>query len=228
MKRPRFSLLSLFVVVTVIAGGLAILVSWIRNAERQERTVRLLTQCVDDEWTRLTVLYDHDQPGSGRADPQATRKEHLYHSVAAIMVNESANDQMMEHIGELTSLQCLSFWGCHFSREARSRLTDLRKLRYLCLVETEFDDDDVRMLMELKSLNTLHLNETGMTEDGLRYLESMTQLKELVIVLDWEFFGGREQHKQRLSNALPECAVHLLGHDENPVWLGHVAKAWRW
>ena len=61
-----------------------------------------------------------------------------------------------------------------------------------------------------KRLRRLHLYQPFLTSDGLRRLEQCTQLDELVLVLDWEHFGGRAANQQRLQNALPSCRVQLL------------------
>lgn len=62
--------------------------------------------------------------------------------------------------------------------------------RYLCLDQTEFDDEDVAVLAELPRLRTLHLREGGFTDEGLTRLGKLKQLRELMVVMDCRHLGG--------------------------------------
>jgi hypothetical protein len=91
-------------------------------------------------------------------------------------------------------------------------------LRYLAVVDTEFTDEDLDRLSGMKRLRRLHLHQPFLTSDGLRRLEQCTQLDELVLVLDWDHFGGRAENQQRLQNALPSCRVQLLDPGDRAFW----------
>jgi hypothetical protein len=231
MKLPRYRLLTLFIAIGVVAVVLRVVLAWIDRAERTYQRVRTLQESAADrsEVSTPEAYFEFDDspvPGGPVAAapgtaPRADRPlaDYLWHSVVGLTVTELTRDEDLEGICEFTTLEQLIIQRCQFSPAAWRRLTALKKLHYLCVVETELDDKDVReVLAALPRLEVLHLNQPGLSEEGLRQMSALKHLSELCLVLDWEFYGGREQNQSELERLLPQCRVHLLEPRSTRFW----------
>jgi len=217
LTRFRFSLMGLLVAVALaglaVRGGMA----WVDAAKAQERNLAAVRATLVLP-AALCILFDHETSGAQQATLSPAWSDHLWHRIVAAQLSECDKDDTLATLCKMQSLERLVLSGCDFSPSARNEIASLDNPRTLCVAQTEFCDDDLESIAQLAHLRNLYLYQPLLTSAGLRRLEEFTALEELVIVLDWEYFGGLEQNQHRLEAAIPSCHVHLLESGDRSFW----------
>ena len=210
--RFRFTLRTLFVVVTIFAG----LSFWVgvkyREGRRQKAVVGKLRNVSVDG----VIYYDYqiDEP-SLRLNSNATIQapeflrnllgDDFFGSVWGVQLGYDAiNNHIIDDLTTLNKLRYLRI-------DPADRLNDaglasigrLTQIRYLILLDSDITDASLSHLKSLTDLEYLCLHSNELTDAGLRHLEQFKKLKHLGI------YGARisDAAVERLKKLLPQCEV---------------------
>lgn len=179
----RFSLRTIFVLVTLYCGWLAFLTF---RAQEQHRAVNRIEQLhgavgygfeidVDGNWKRnaqpLVPAWIRGRMG-----------EDYFRSVAIVNFHENADptDDDLRVLADLCDVQQLSFSNCRkITDNGLSHLSNLAHLKILVLDGTSILGPGLRNLLPLRHLEGLTFSSTPLSDDGLEYLAAMPHLRWL-------------------------------------------------
>ena len=219
----RFSLRTIFGIITVIAISLGVIVN---RARRQQEIVRAIA-----EWGG-NVGYDGEQPNDHRSPwrdwlcktlgkdygakvvsveihpNQASFDRRLappFFSGPSIDMWKGANvdDDGLRVVAGLASLERIDLDGAEVGDAGLAHLGGLAKIRDLNLSLTEVTDAGLIHLRGLTRLRRLQLQGTRVTNAGVAHLKRLTGLRELYLCgTKIDSFGAK-----RLQKALPNCKI---------------------
>jgi Leucine Rich repeat len=206
----RFSLRTIFVLVTLYCGWLAFLTV---RAREQHRAVDRIEQLHG----AVAYGFEIDDEGNWKRNAQplvpawvrGRMGEDYFRRVAIVNFHENADptDDDLQVLERLSEVQQLSFSNCrritddglpHLSNLANLKilvldgtriagpglrnLLPLGHLEGLTFSSTPLSDDGLENLAALPNLKWLHLNDTNITDDGLQRLSTSRSLQSLQLV----------------------------------------------
>lgn len=212
--RPRFSLRTLFIVLTVgcLLGGY-----WMNRAIRQRTAVRRFYELT------ATRASDHGDHATTMGYRYQGRDEY-YKPIIPKWLHPLRDMIGEEAFGEVTGVQLLDTPATNDDLRCladvptvervllnRTKVTDdgikfllvCPRLRELQLDGLPITDQGVGQLVNLADLNTLSLSGTKITDEGLVHLEKLTKLKQLWL----RSTAITDAGYRKLQAALPQCEI---------------------
>ena len=164
----RFSLRTLFILVTIASVGFGTFMARIRG---QRRIVDAICN------SGGKVIYNSDrQPGS-----DMSLRAYLADPLVVSFHKANIDGDLITDLAELRHLQRLDLNECVISADALTRLGELQQITQLRLRRTNITDDDMLVVSHLTGLRELVLSGTPITDRGLAKLKSLTNLGVLFI-----------------------------------------------
>lgn len=123
----------------------------------------------------------------------------------------NTTDKDLEYIPYLSEVMVIHFSGCkQITDEGLKYLSNLEKLQYLNLDDTNITDVGLKYLKNLKSLKELDLFYTKVTDKGIQELASVKSLTLLML------HGTKVTQKgiDELKKKLPNCYITLESREE--------------
>ncbi|HVC95449.1 MAG TPA: hypothetical protein VND64_17260 [Pirellulales bacterium] len=196
----QFSLLSLFLVVTVLCVGLSLVVT---PAERQRRAVAAI------ESLGGSVEYEEPDQEASEAFPRPFLRRWLpqdyFDEVREVHFTRApVTDDGLEHLRGLTGLQVLFLGGAHVTDSGLTHLQRLTGLEALWLNGTQVTDAGLAHLQGLTKLKSLDFSSTQVTDAGLVNLQRLSRLEWLDLTDTQVTNAGRAE----LQQALPNCRIN--------------------
>jgi internalin A len=175
----RFSVRGMIVAVLVIGGWLG----WIvRSARIQREAVSAIQHAggsVMYDWGRSNgKLIPGGEPWAPKWLVERIGRDYFGH-VAAVTLSGSVGDEVMAHVGGLTSLSQLDLSNTDVTDVGLRHLSGLTKLTDLNLDYTRVTHVGLEHLEGLNELEVLGLNGTRITDAGLFHLRQLTKLQSL-------------------------------------------------
>ncbi len=216
--RPKFSLRSLLVGVTLLALGVGIferldrprrIIAWIEShGGRCKFGERELRGDFETQFRKfLPQSYFDAVDGvyskSENADEILARAARLKSPECLGLGNSQISDAGLVHLVEVKSLEVLDLDHTQISDARLVHLVGLKSLEILDLAHTQISDQGLAQLVELKSLEILDLEHTQIGDAGLVHLVEMSSLK----ILDVEYTQISGPGIQQLKVSLPGCQV---------------------
>ncbi len=216
--RPKFSLRTLLVGVTLLAFGLGIF-------ERLDRPRRLIAW-IESHGARCEFA-EKELRGDFETQFRKFLPRSYFDGVECVYFKSENADEILAHLAELKSPECLSLSNSQISDaglayliEVKSlevldldhtqisdaglaHLVGLRSLEIIDLAHTQISDQGLAQLVGLKSLEILDLEHTQISDAGLVHLVEMRSLK----ILDVEYTQISGPGIQQLKVSLPGCQV---------------------
>lgn len=206
-RRVQFSMRAMFVLTFLIALALAWATTVIRRVSAQREAVAAILRLGHNNPPWLLLSYEDEIEPSGYYRFQGPRVRSwwgdLCHSVVEVSLWMCEEDEVLEHIGRLTTLEYLVLADCYFHNPDYRNLATLTRLKHLALIDAPFGDRDVCHLKAMKELEILSLRLTDVTDQGLKHLSEMDSLGEL----DLTGCKVSDQAVQNLQRALPNCRI---------------------
>jgi hypothetical protein len=174
----QFSLATMFVVVTVLCVGLALVVV---PAERQRRAVAAIKALGGG------VHYVEPDQGVSEAFPRPFLRRWLprdyFDEVQAVHLDGSqVTDDGLEHLNELTRLESLSLGSTQVTDAGLTHLQRLTRFKNLWLNGTQVTDAVLAQLQGMTRLEYLNFDGTQVTDAGLAHLQGLTELQQLSLI----------------------------------------------
>lgn len=171
----QFGLRTLFLVTLLASVGTSWLAVKMQRARRQFRVVHRI------EKNGGVVIYDfeRDRPGPLYPKPEAWRLQGSLGTglsarvMSATILGRTAIDPDMEDIADWHEVEELLLSGPVITKEGGARLSRLRQLRFLMIVDDSFTDDQLELLKGLEQLTELDVTCTGVTESGVGTLRRL-------------------------------------------------------
>ena len=189
-RRLQFSLRMMFVVITVCALLLGLVIWRIRQREQAINTIEKLGGSVifgDDtpapQWLKRVVFPDVvvvDLAGTKASNADLARLEGFLKPLETLKLDHTKiTTGGLEHLAGLSALETLSLAGTGASDADLAHLEGLGNLVQLDLSGTRVTDAGLQHLAALARLEVLNLSDTQVTDVGLRRLRGLTALKRL-------------------------------------------------
>ena len=157
----RLRVLTLIGLMTVLAGGLAVIVAPVQRQRRAVAAVR----------------------GLG-GEVQYERGDDYFNSVVAVSLNQATvtahvTDASLAQLAGLTTIRGLDLTGAQITDVGLAHLKGLTQLQSLDLSNTQVTDVGLEHLKGLTSIRALFLDDTQVTDAGLDHLRGLTGLQML-------------------------------------------------
>jgi hypothetical protein len=179
MRYLRFSLATLFLVVTVFGLALA---PWVNRVHLQESVIADVRRLGGQVW------FEHDQSGGKPKGPawlQAWLGEEYFRSVNRIHLEEApVSDELIKRIARLPEVTQLSLRQDKLTDDSLRPLGRMRKLQALSIGFNPITDQGLAHLAGLQELAFLDLCVTEVTDDGLKQLQGLPKLWRLELFAD--------------------------------------------
>lgn len=202
--RPRYSLRTLFIVMTVacVVGG-----HWLNEAVRQQRAVHRFHELSGAVLYRVADTVD-SQP---EAAPRYLRPligligEEAFGEVIRVRLpGTSTTSDDLRYLTGVPTVEGLWLQHTRVTDEGLPYLRACPKLRALSLSWTPITDRGLTDISKLNGLEFLSLNHTWITDAGLVQLKTLTKLKGLWLVSA----AITDEGYRRLQADLPECEIY--------------------
>ncbi len=206
----RFSLKTIFVLVTLYCVWLAIVTLQAHKQQRAVKRIQALHGAV-------AFAFELDEKGNWKQNPQPfvpawirnALGEDYFRRVAIVNFDEGSDptdvdlrvlegltdvqqltlsnrkkitDAGLAHVTGLAHLNVLVLDGTNVTGPGLRHLRGLDQLEGLTFASTPLSDDGLAHLAALSNLKWLHLSDTMITDDGLRHLTGLQALEDLQLV----------------------------------------------
>jgi len=162
----RYSLRTLFIVVTVFCVWMGITAKLAREQKQAVETIEALGG---------RVQYQHETNPSDPPGPEWLRRligDEYFFSIDVIhFSNPIVNDTSLASIKSLTGVKWLSLTGSQITDTGLVHLKGPNDLRGLHLNDTQITDTGLEQLKELTNLQRLYLRNTQVTDEGVKKLQ---------------------------------------------------------
>lgn len=194
----RYSLRTLFVVVTVFCV-------WLGVIAKQAREQRLAVEAI--EAMGGAVWFEHKWTKSDPPGPEWLRQligDEYFFSVQLVSADgPKINDVSLAVIKRLSDVEILSLRGARITDAGLVHLKGLTNLKGVVLGSTRITDAGLVHLKSLTNLQHLDLNGTQVTDAGLVHLRGLANLQQLILNRTRVTKGGMK----KLQQALPNCDI---------------------
>lgn len=176
---PRLAMVTLLAASAVVFTG-----SEYRRGERQRQAAAAVQAAGG------TVRFGYQLDADDALDPTARPPlpawlrqwcgEHFLVRVSEVnLVPSEAGDEVMPHVGQLSSVQRLSLDNRPITNRGLTHVADLQNLTDLTLSHTRVGDEGLKSVAKIRGLLALGLNRTGVTDCGLEHLAELKSLQAL-------------------------------------------------
>jgi hypothetical protein len=215
----QFSLATMFLVVSLLCVGLALVVG---PAERQRRAVAAIEALggqvlyapshkgTSDAFLRRWLARDYFDEirevslgGTQVTDADLDDLQALKGLKWIWLVNTQITDAGLAHLHRLTALKSLDLNGTQVTDAGLAHLNGLMRLEALDLNGTQVTDAGLTHLQGLTGLKLLWLGSSRVTDAGLAHLHGLAELQELNLSGCQVTDAGLTQLRQ----ALPNCKI---------------------
>lgn len=212
--QPRFSLRTLFFVVTVacLLGGY-----WMNRAIRQRTAVRrfyeLTAKREPDHGDNLTTMGYRYQGKDQYYKPivpnwlhplrDAIGEEAFGEVTGVQLTNTNATNDDLRYLAVVPTVERVWLDGTKITDEGLCHLLACPNIRFLGLNDIPITDHGLAQISRLTELDSISLNGTKITDAGLEHLAKLTKLKHLWLRKTAITDAGY----RKLQIALPECEI---------------------
>jgi hypothetical protein len=213
----RFSLLSFFLALTLVAGAFG----WIRHrAEQQRQSVKwILSQGGEiryDHYRKLkaNVYYETGSP-EDRAQRAALRPEnswladtlgeHYVHRIERIVFQQSKLQGEVWRLRYAHGAREIGFWECDLAPDVLEALGQCQSVEEISIVDCRCDQAGLRHLAGLPKLKRLYLREIVLDEGSLKHLGKCSALEWLE--LTYCKFPADDLENLRSLSKLTHCGL---------------------
>lgn len=139
-----------------------------------------------------------------------------FSELAILYVQDSSiDDDFIQHLAQVTTLQQLSFRGSEFENVRFQNLASLRHLREISFTQCQLSNSLLSQLKSLKHLEKLSFDNTSLTDDGVKQLDSIPNLQHLEIMLEESITEGATAHLGNCPSLKTVRLVHVPIDDES-------------
>jgi hypothetical protein len=212
--RPRFSLQTLFIVMTVacLLGGY-----WMNRAIRQRTAVRRFYELTADresgplgDLTTMGYRYQGKDQYYKPITPQWLHPlrdmigEEAFGEVTGVqLMSTPATNNDLRYLSDVPTVERISVDDTKVTDEGLLHLRACSKLRFLGLNGIPITDKGLAEISDLAELDSISLNGTKITDAGLVHLEKLTKLKHLWL----RNTAITDAGYRKLQAALPDCEI---------------------